>query len=86
MRPVPLVLLLAPLILPGFAAAQGPRPAPPPAERVTELNFATGDEVTGTFQRPVESIELGRTGHPRQSLIPVRATFRPELLRSADSL
>lgn len=86
MRPVPLILLLAPLVLPGFAAAQSPRPAPAPAERVTEMNFVTGDDVTGDRLRPLETLEEGRAGHPRPSLIRVRASFQPELLRSADSL
>lgn len=88
MSRLPVVLLLAPLVFPALAAAQPaaqPAPGPTPA-RVTEMNFADGDQVDGTRQAPAESLTQGRAAHLRHSLIVVRETFRPELLASVELL
>jgi len=68
------------LLTPAFALAQNP----PADVRVEE--FTDGDQVTGTYQTPDGSrLMIHRTG-PRTSLIRARTSFRPELLKSVETL
>lgn len=60
----------------GVASAQQPQ----------EFNFTDGESVSGNLMRPDgEIIDVPRTGR-RPSLIRIRESFIPEMLRSADNL
>lgn len=56
------------------------------AQQPQEFNFEDGESVSGNLMRPNgEIIDVPRTGQ-RPSLIRIRESFIPELLRSADNL
>ncbi|MEZ4464259.1 MAG: hypothetical protein R3F60_05820 [bacterium] len=74
---VPLALLLA---TPVFAQ---PTPADPPARLV---EFGEVDEVVGELQHPGGDLTEGRVDEALPSLIRVRVSFEPELLRSAEDI
>jgi len=64
--------------LPSIASAQQPAPQ--------EFNFEDGESVSGNLMRPDgEVIDVPRTGR-RPSLIRIRESFIPEMLRSAENL
>jgi hypothetical protein len=78
-----LVCLL--VLLVATTAWARPRPSPTPPPRAQRMEF-DDDEVNGTLLGPEGDPVPGKPpiGHP--SLIRVRQTFVPELLRSADTL
>lgn len=74
------VALSISLLTPVLASAQDT----PADVRVEE--FTDGDQVTGTYQTPDGSQLITHWRGPRASLIRARTSFRPELLKSVESL
>jgi len=68
-------------VLAGFVPVASAQTPPP-----TEFNFEDGEAVSGNLMRPDgEVIDVPRTGR-RPSLIRIRESFIPEMLRSAENL
>jgi len=87
----PAIFVIVPLLLPAAAQAQGRRVADPAdagtvEAPVTEIEFREVESVEGTRHGPGGEVVTGQARTPRSSLIVVRPSFRPELLRSADAL
>jgi hypothetical protein len=87
----PTILLLVPMLLPTAAHALRQRadPATTPqteSARITEIEFREIEAVEGTRVVPGGEVVTGQGRASRPSLIVVRPSFRPELLRSADDL
>jgi hypothetical protein len=75
------------VLLVGLAAGASPalakRDAPPPARAAQRFDF-DDDEVIATPAAPNETRVDGRVAPSHPSLIRVRTSFRPELLKSAE--
>jgi len=87
----PAIFVLFPILLPRAGEAQGQRPgectdARKDAAPMTEIEFREPESVEGTRDVPGGEVVTGQARAPRPSLIVVRPSFRPELLRSAYAL
>ena len=77
----------------GTAAAQDtgrrrrtPLPPPPASDDVTDIEFRDADLVGGTSQVPWLDPIMIRLPGERESLIRLRTTFAPEMLKSVEDL
>ncbi len=77
------VCLLAALLVPGIAGAKKPVPAADKEPAPQILTYGEGDEVEGGVFGPDGNVVGSTRGSKHHSLVRVRTTFIPELLKSA---
>lgn len=90
-RPLIISVVLASCLISTAAAAQGPEtagaePQPSASMKLKTIDFAKGDEITGTWHHGQGAVVAGEVHGDLSSLINVRANFLDEMIQSAESL